>query len=129
MGPNEEALNEFCNTTGEVHPVWFGFCEAIGVGAQIPLLPEWEVRNLVEEMHYCLLGITIAGVTLAGLVGVGAGIPIGVVFGPVEGILGGAAAAVGFLLYWLRRIAPEIQAGIEQEIRAALAGYDLRRGL
>ncbi len=127
MGPNEEALDEFCNTTGEVHPVWFGFCEAIGIGAQIPLLPEWEVRNLVEEMHYCLLGIVIAGTVLAGLVGVCIGGLVLMVFGPVAGILSGTIAAAGYLLYWLQVIAPDIQGEIEQGVRAALAEYDVRR--
>ncbi len=124
---DETVVDEFLNTPGEVHPVWFGFCEAIGIGAQVPLLAEEEVRNLIHEMHYCLLGFAAAGVVLAGLVAIGVGIPVGLVFGSGVGTLAGVAAAATYLLYWTRSVAPDISAGFRDDIVAAVAEYDRRR--
>ena len=125
---DEEVVDEFLSTPGEVHPVWFGFCESIGIGAQVSLLTEAELKNLISEMHYCLLGMALGGVTLAGLFAVGVGIIVGLFFGSAIGILSMIAAGALYLIYWFRRVAPDIRDLFEWEVLLALANYNSQNG-
>lgn len=128
MGPSEDVKDEFLNSYGEVHAAWFGFCEAIGAGAHITLLPEGEVRSLIEEIHYCLLGVVAAGVTLAGLVAIAAGSLTGLMFGPGSGLLVGALGFSGYLLVWAKAVLPGIREEMETDLRVTLARYDAHTG-
>jgi len=120
VGPNQEALDEFLNTTDEIHPVWYGFCEALGIGA-IPALTLAELDNLLEEWHYFLLGLIAGGLVIAGLIGAAAAGTIGLLFRLGDGIVAGLAVAAWVAVVQVLIIAPRTRDKVLEELVAARA--------
>jgi len=119
MGPSDETKQEFMNSCGEVHAVWFGICEGANLFS-IRALSLGERLSLWQEWHYFLAGIVVCA--LAQVLALTLG--VWVVLGPAAGV-----AAFGLAtLVWAWLIFPrkrdryrELAAG-ELEAYAAIMG-------
>lgn len=115
-GPSQDAIDEFMNTTEEVHSVWYGVCESIGIEI-VSILDTPDRRVCLEEIHYVALGL-VAG-CLAGAVIAGAAVTLSLalIFSLRDAVIAGMAGAAWVAIVLLRGVAP----GVWDQIRAELS--------